>query len=77
MNGVSEFCRYLVHEYLENCNYDIFEKHMAPTASVIGTGGTEFFPSLKEFSQAIKNEEKVRAGLSDLPYRKKKSGRRK
>lgn len=63
MNGVSGFCRYLVHEYLENCNYDIFEKHMAPTASVIGTGGTEFFPSLKEFSQAIKNEEKVRAGL--------------
>lgn len=63
MNSIKAFCKYLLHEYLEKCNYRIFETYMHPKASVIGTGGFEFFPSAEEFWKSIKREEAARAGL--------------
>ncbi len=71
MNGVKEFCEYLIHEYLENCNYDIFEQYIDPDISVIGTGGSEFFLSREDFDKAIKQEEEARAELVRFAVQKK------
>ena len=66
MNSIKAFCKYLLHEYLEKCNYRIFETYMHPKASVIGTGGFEFFPSAEEFwgNQIFVGFPKVLWGLS-------------
>lgn len=63
MNEIEVFCSEMLHEYLENCNYDVIIKHIDPAISVIGTGGVEFFLSAEELLDSLKKEEALRGEM--------------
>lgn len=70
MNPVETFCSNILHEYLENCNYDIVKKYIDPSISVIGTGGLEFFLSVEEFSDSLQQEQGLRTDMANFVIEK-------
>lgn len=70
MNEVEKFCSNILHEYLENCNYDIVQKYIDPSISVIGTGGLEFFLSVEEFINSLQQEQGLRSDMANFVIEK-------
>lgn len=53
------YCRYVVHEYLENRNYELIFNILDEDSSIIGTGAHEVSRNGREGMMALKNEEQI------------------
>ena len=57
-NAAEKFCRNLIHEYMENRNYDLVVNVIDPRISVFGTGSHEVSRNVEELEKAIDKEVK-------------------